>query len=125
TLSLCRNVRPTDASTATTDSSIVRVMLAASSPVPFSHTSAYAPQTTVKVRPPATSVRGAAQCAVAVAEVVIPSTSIVMVEMPDVPAVKIPCSSTVPAPVTCQAGVTGTLLPHSSNAVPENATVSR
>ena len=80
----------------------------------------------MKVRPPATSVRGATHCAVAVADVVIPSTSIVMVETPDVLAVKMPCSSTVPPPpVTCQVGMTGTLLPHSSNAVAENATVSR
>src|SRR6266550_3199040 len=126
TFSRCRNGRPNAASTARTDSSIVVVILAASSPLPLSHTSAFAPQTTVNVRPPAASVRGAPHCAVAVADVVIPSTSSVIVDTPDDPAAKIPCSSIVPVPaVTLQLGVTGTLLPHSSNALAENATVSR
>src|SRR5881409_519021 len=105
---------------------MVRVTLVGSSPSPLSHTSAYAPQATVKVRPPAVSLRGGTHRAVAVAEVVMPSTSIVMVDAPETPAVKMPCSSIVPPPaVTRQLGVTGTLLPHSSNALAENATVSR
>src|SRR5205823_3700594 len=70
--------------------------------------------------------RGGTHRAVAVADVVMPSTSSAMVETPDPSAVKMPCSSIVPLPaVTCQVGVTGTLLPHSSKAVAENATVSR
>src|SRR3989442_10983905 len=101
-------------------------MLAPSSPLPLSQTSAYAPHTTVKVRPAAVSVRGGTHCAVAVAYVVMPSTSAVIVETPDVAAAKMPWSSTAPPPaVTRHVGVTGTLLPHSSNALAENATVSR
>ena len=126
TFSRCENGRPNAASTATTDSSIVVVTLAASSPLPLSQTSAFAPQTTLNVRPPATSFRGGPHCAVAVADVVMPSTSSVIVDTPDAPAAKMPCSSIVPVPaVTFHVGVTGTLLPHSSNALAENATVSR
>ena len=100
--------------------------VAASSPLPLSHTSAFAPHTTLNVRPPATSVRVGPHRAVAVADVVIPSTSSVIVETPAAPAAKMPCSSMVPVPaVTFQVGVAGTLLPHSSNALAENATVSR
>ena len=102
------------------------VTLAASNPLPLSQTSAFVPHTTVNVRPPEVSLRGGTHCAVAVAEVVIPSTSIVIVETPDPPAMKMPCSSIVPFPaVTRHVGVIGTLLPHSSNALPENGTVSR
>jgi hypothetical protein len=67
------------ASTPTTASSIVVVTVGPSRPLPLSHTSAVAPQTTVKVRPAAASVRGGTHSAVAVADAVTPPTSAVIV----------------------------------------------